>query len=458
MKSVLTRRRLSCSSSGSDQDAFANAVIRVGEDFQVNLPPIKDEPPSNDAEAIHRGILMWRPIPESLNDRLEKFLDTATKVFSYEEDQALALLTWHQIDFDRAWADLENFNPVKKKWKDSEKRVFFKAVDHYNKQFHEIKRLFPNRSVKELILFYYLYKKIRQTLQEMTLYGTKWFCLVELGFVKPSPFLPPNVKSIIPDERNDDCFDMSDPFDVKMKRHLDMMVRGKVEEPDDSDCDTENSALSTQSDSEAEVYTPYLLADSENVEQQQSGDVRNNSRKDLINPSRNRQRPCGKGRGSAANTTVLSQSSINLPTGDLISPNRLSVRRHGRFEEEIAAAAVAAATASSSTQSNGAKKDERSYAFGGPIRRSSRRGILSKRAPYDSRTRLPPGVYYSHKEFLRMCNSTPEEYIKDKYESIATLIDLSNPLDEQIKEHAEKEKEVLDGISAFKPPELPIVS
>ncbi|CAH8867059.1 unnamed protein product [Trichobilharzia szidati] len=175
-------------------------------------------------------------------------------------------------------------------------------------------------------------------------------------------------------------------------------------ESDESDCDTENSALSTESDSEAQVYTPYLLVNSENVEQQQQGgDMRNNSRKDSVNPSRNRQRPCGKGRGSANTTPVLSQSSLNLPTCDSQMHPIVCLR-------------------------------------------SSRRGILSRRAPYDSRTRLPPGVYYSHKEFLRMCNSTPEECTKEMNELNATLLDLSNPLEEQIKELVEKEKKVLDGI------------
>nr|CAH8869138.1 unnamed protein product [Trichobilharzia regenti] len=452
MNSVLTRGRLFCSSSDSDQDPFENAVIRVGDDFQANLPSFRDESPSNHTDPLHRGILMWRPMPENRNERLQKFVDTATENFGYSEEQALALLTWHELDFDRACADLENRKPVKNAWTDSERQIFFVAIEHYHKKFHKLKELFPNRSVKELILFYYLNKKIRQTLQEMCLYGTKWFCLIESGLVKPAMRLPPNYKSYFADQTYDNYLDLSDPLDAEIKRHLDML-NGVFEESDESDSDTENSALSTESDSEAEVYPPYLLADLENVEQQQAGDIQNNSRKDSVNPSRSRQRSYGKGRGSA-NTTVLSQYSLNLPTGDLMNtPNRLSARRHARFEEEIAAAAAAAAaTASCSIQSNGANKDI------GPIKLSSRRGILSKRTPYDSRTRLPPGVYYSHKEFLRIFNSTPEENAKEMDELNAAIRDLSYPLDERIKELAEKKKKLLDGISAFKTPEVPIVS
>ncbi|KAH8862779.1 REST corepressor 3 [Schistosoma japonicum] len=390
MSNVLTRGRLSHSFSNSDQDAFENAIIRVGTDFQVGLPPFKGETPICLLDQPDRGVALWRPIPEYFHNQLEEFLSTATKKYDYSEEQALALLTWHKTDFDRALTDLCNFSPIKYEWTVSERRIFFISVDYYNKQFHQIKKLFPNRTVNELILFYYLNKRNLQTLYEMSLYGPKWSSLYKRGYLLPGiPPLPDVIpaKTSTTSQKFSVDLDTNDPVDAEIKRYLDTL-HGLVLDSEESNQDIEPGASSMHSDSEAEVCTPSSAVNIEGIEQ--LDDEQNKLRKDSTGPSgRKRRRQCGSSGGKNRPTTtafVLSQSSLNLLPDDFNPTNRLSVRKHARFEEEIAAAAAAAtAVASSSGQSSENNKSDKTHAFVNPGVRSSRRGILSATTPHTLR-------------------------------------------------------------------------
>ncbi|CAH8611706.1 unnamed protein product [Heterobilharzia americana] len=431
-----------------------DAVIRVGEEFQVNLPPFKGQPPSSLLNQPDRGVALWRPIPESFRDQLESFLDTAIEKYgkklylSYSEEQALALLTWHKTDFDHALTDLCNFSPIKYEWTTSERRIFFISVDYYNKQFYKIKKLFPNRTVNELILFYYLNKRNQQTLYEMSLYEPKWSILHKEGFLVPgilpssdaSPLKSPHI-----DQKHIVDLDTNDPVDAEIKRYLDIL-QGLVPESDESNQDTENGALSTQSDSEAEVRTPSSTANVENGDQY--GDEQSKSRKYSFTPGRKRRRQYGKGRTAPA-TSISSQPSLNLLPGDFNPANRLSVRKHARFEEEIAAAA-AAAVASSSVQSS-----DQANGSVNPGVRSSRRGLLCATVPHTLRATLPTGIYHVHKQFLRVCHSTPIQYNQEIDQLNTTLLALCKQVDE-LSKLAEREAQLLDGITTFQPPALPV--
>ncbi|CAH8650127.1 unnamed protein product [Schistosoma haematobium] len=407
MSNVLTRGRLSHSFSNSDQDAFENAIIRVGTDFQADLPLFNGEPPPSVLNQPDRGVALWLPIPVSFHNQLEEFLNTATEKYGYSEEQALALLTWHKTDFDHALSDLCNFSPIKYEWTIPERRIFFISVDYYNKQFHQI-------------------KKLKYTID----------------------------------------LDMNDPVDAEIKRYFDTLHDCVLlPESEESNQDTETGGggggtSSMQSDSEAEVRTPSSSAVAANIEgsEQVLDYEQNKVRKDSNGPGRRHRKQYGAG-GKTRSTTsgfILSQSSLNLLPDDFNPTNRLSVRKHARFEEEIAAVTSAAITSSNSGQlRENNKKLVEIHTGINPGVRSSRRGILFATTPHTIRPALPSGVYHSHRQFLRVCYYTADQYNQEIDQLNSTLQTLCKQVDDG-NELAQRETQLLNGITSLRPPSLPI--
>lgn len=61
-----------------DYQNYIDAVIRVGSDFQVELPNFKNESSPTVLNEPDRGVALWYPIDESLYDELFNFLKLAT--------------------------------------------------------------------------------------------------------------------------------------------------------------------------------------------------------------------------------------------------------------------------------------------------------------------------------------------------------------------------------------------
>ncbi|KAF6775728.1 hypothetical protein AHF37_05050 [Paragonimus kellicotti] len=282
-----------------------DAVIRIGSDFQADLPGTIGEPSPSILTQADRGVALWRPIHEALHKELEKFLSVAISNHRYSEEQALALLTWHKTDFDRALADLPNFSPLKYEWTASERRVFFIALDYYNKQFHKIKKLFPNRTVTELILFYYLNKRNQQTLYEMSLHGPKWAGLHRRGYLNPGLLARTSNGSPVKPElirKPPLGLDPSDQMDAEILRYLDAL-RGIVcldgAGSDDADSSVPPATESgADSDDESETFTPVC-----NGAEDQD--------KASFPPGRKRRRPRGRARSNNANTISVNTLNVN---------------------------------------------------------------------------------------------------------------------------------------------------
>ncbi|KAA3680936.1 uncharacterized protein DEA37_0000921 [Paragonimus westermani] len=429
-----------------------DAVIRIGSDFQADLPGTTGEPSPTILTQADRGVALWRPIHEALHKELEKFLSVAISKHRYSEEQALALLTWHKTDFDRALADLPNFSPLKYEWTASERRVFFIALDYYNKQFHKIKKLFPNRTVTELILFYYLNKRNQQTLYEMSLHGPKWAGLHRRGYLNPGLLARTSNGSPVKPElirKSPLGLDPSDQMDAEILRYLDAL-RGIVcldgVGSDDADSSVPPATESgADSDDESETFTPVC-----NGAEDQD--------KASIPPGRKRRRP--RGRARTNNTNTISVTTLNANDGTPLEfPNppsatynnavsRLSIRKHARFEEQLAAVATMSAQSATKSVVQSVPKPVEI------MRRKSRRGLVHYNAPVAPRAQLPDGVYYAHKQFVDMCRKSVAQHKEELCQMQETAHKLSIRVDEAVHKTS-KDNGLLDGLQNLRPPVLP---
>ncbi|CAH8490546.1 unnamed protein product [Dicrocoelium dendriticum] len=347
----------------------------------------------------------------------------------YSEEQALALLTWHKADFEGARNDLPNFSPLRYEWTAYERRVFFLALDYYNKQFHKIKKLFKKRTVNELILFYYLNKRNQQTLYEMSLFGPKWTGLHRRGYLTPGMLARTMDGSPVKGDSHQKSsfdFDPTDPVDMEIRRYLDSL-RGIVssESTQEGDCETAASLPdSPDSDEESETRLPSGGYRKDN-NLEGHGDMRTS--KSSATACRKRKRPRGRPRNS---------HNINIPSLDLPSPlpssynasiSRLSMRKHARFEEQLAAVANLpyGQTERSSLPPSNAPTEV--------LRRRSRRGVTHSASFSAPVAKLPDGVYYVHKEFLSMCHHSADQHKEDIHKLEELAHSLSFRIDENVR-------------------------
>merc|ERR1712142_1340680 len=116
-------------------------------------------PMSVDKKSPEKAMLVWSPsfldksgVKASELDECEYI---AINNFGYSREQALAMLFWHKCDLEKAKRDLAKFTPVPSAWSDFEKKLFNEAVKIRGKKFDAIKKMLPDKSVKELIEYYF---------------------------------------------------------------------------------------------------------------------------------------------------------------------------------------------------------------------------------------------------------------------------------------------------------------
>ena len=94
---------------------------------------------------------------------LEKYL-SKTKDLKWPEYPALTLLSALRYDFDAASEYLTSleFPSPAKRWTEEEKRLFLSSFSLYGKNFEKIHVWLKNKTMKELIEFYYFLKSKKQ--------------------------------------------------------------------------------------------------------------------------------------------------------------------------------------------------------------------------------------------------------------------------------------------------------
>ena len=155
------------SSSDSSVDLYCSRCIKthkvgrpcVGEKFQVEVPNIltDEERKEYESETI-KDLQVWRPtnLPDA---DVEAYLKLACDKYNYSLDQAYALLYWSKQDLLEAEKNLEIFTPCPDSWNSYEKLAFEQGYQIYQKDLKEIKEMLPMKTLKEIVEYYYLWKK-----------------------------------------------------------------------------------------------------------------------------------------------------------------------------------------------------------------------------------------------------------------------------------------------------------
>jgi len=73
----------------------------------------------------------------------------------------LGVLYWHKFNLECALSDLANFVPFPDEWSMEDKALFDQAYQFYNKNFHKINTLLPDKKISSLVKYYYTWKKVK---------------------------------------------------------------------------------------------------------------------------------------------------------------------------------------------------------------------------------------------------------------------------------------------------------
>ncbi|XP_068164442.1 REST corepressor 2 isoform X1 [Antennarius striatus] len=145
----------------SDEEHAHDSMIRVGGDYQAQIPEFKPDGPARYTEKDQRSMLVWCPNSLLSDTMLDEYILMAKEKHGYNMEQALGMLLWHKHDVERSLADLANFTPFPDEWTVEDKVLFEQAFSFHGKSFHRIQQMLPDKLISSLVKYYYSWKKTR---------------------------------------------------------------------------------------------------------------------------------------------------------------------------------------------------------------------------------------------------------------------------------------------------------
>uniref|UniRef100_H3D8I8 REST corepressor 2 n=1 Tax=Tetraodon nigroviridis TaxID=99883 RepID=H3D8I8_TETNG len=145
----------------SDEEHAHDSMIRVGGDYQAQIPEFKPDSPYRYSEKEQRSMLVWCPNTVLSDAILDEYILMAKEKHGYNMEQALGMLLWHKHDVERSLADLANFTPFPDEWTVEDKVLFEQAFSFHGKSFHRIQQMLPDKLISSLVKYYYSWKKTR---------------------------------------------------------------------------------------------------------------------------------------------------------------------------------------------------------------------------------------------------------------------------------------------------------
>nr|XP_027237565.1 REST corepressor 2-like isoform X2 [Penaeus vannamei] len=151
-------------SNGHSDDAEkdGDTGMRVGKAYQAEIPSMLPSQERRPEQCPERALLVWAPKLEINEESLEQYIWLAKDKYGYNAEQALGMLFWHRHDLEKATADLANFTPFPDEWTTEDKVLFEQAFQFHGKSFHRIRQMLPDKTIAQLVKYYYLWKKTRQ--------------------------------------------------------------------------------------------------------------------------------------------------------------------------------------------------------------------------------------------------------------------------------------------------------
>ncbi|CAH2325173.1 REST corepressor 2 [Pelobates cultripes] len=165
---IISNKRVKSDSVGSnseeessEDEAPRDSMIRVGSDYQAQIPEYKPENFSGISNVEMKGMLVWSPNHFVSDAKLDEYISMAKEKHGYNVEQALGMLLWHKHDVERSLADLANFTPFPDEWSVEDKVLFEQAFSFHGKCFQRIHQMLPEKVIPSLVKYYYSWKKTR---------------------------------------------------------------------------------------------------------------------------------------------------------------------------------------------------------------------------------------------------------------------------------------------------------
>lgn len=135
--------------------------IRIGKDYQATIPTLLKINDPIEIDCKEKAYLVWSPVDSNLDSKVDEYISLAKEKFGYNVEQALGMLFWHNNDLEKAAMDLSNFKPKRESWTKEDRVLFEQAFQFHGKYFHRIRQMLPDKSIADLVKFYYCWKKTR---------------------------------------------------------------------------------------------------------------------------------------------------------------------------------------------------------------------------------------------------------------------------------------------------------
>jgi hypothetical protein len=150
---------LTPSKKANEIDTTSDNDVRIheGSSYQAKIPALN----STTSTTEHDAILFWKPT-DSINDHdLMEYIDYARRKHRMNEEQALAILQICKYKLSSSQMLMEEYTPEMDEWTVEEKFLFEQAYKFYGKTFSRIRQMLPEKSIAELVRYYYSWKKTR---------------------------------------------------------------------------------------------------------------------------------------------------------------------------------------------------------------------------------------------------------------------------------------------------------
>lgn len=161
MKLTLTPSKNSNSSTVNEVDSSSTSDCdtrsREGPSYQAIIPPLDPKP----LPADHESILFWSPTNSIDGHDLIDYIDFARRKHRMSEEQALAILQICKYRMSAGKLLMQQYTPEIDEWTVEEKCLFEQAFKFYGKAFARIKQMLPEKTIGELVRYYYSWKKTR---------------------------------------------------------------------------------------------------------------------------------------------------------------------------------------------------------------------------------------------------------------------------------------------------------